>query len=76
MINGGALSLDWQHSDYTRVYWFVGSQTRKEGVCEGLDSCLTLSTLLMDPKLDCQNLRCCLNEYFFAMSSIFTNIMY
>ena len=29
----------------------------KEGKCEGLVSCLILSTLLMDPKLDCQKLR-------------------
>ena len=75
IINGGTLSLDWQHLDCTRLHWFAGSRTRKEGVCGGLDSCLTLSTLLMGPKLDSHKLRHCLSKYFFVGSSLTTNIM-
>ena len=48
---------------------------RKEGEYESLDSYLTLSALLMTPKLDCQKLRCCLSEYFFVESSLFTKTM-
>ena len=58
-----------------RVYWFVGSRTRKEGVCEGLDSCLTLSTLFMGAKLGFQKLRHCLSKYFFVDNSLTTKIM-
>ena len=65
MINHGALSLVSQYSDYTHFYWYVGRRRRKEGECEGLGSCLTVSTLLMDPtNLDCQKLTHCLGKEF------------
>ena len=43
--------------------------------CEGLDSCLTLSTLLMDPKLDFQKLRDRLSKYFIVGSRLITKFM-
>ena len=45
----------------------AGGKTSK---CEILDSCLTLATLLMTPKLDCQKPRCWLSEVFFVDSSL------
>ena len=60
---------------YTHVYLYVGRWGWKEGEREGPDSCLTLLTLLMDPKLDCQKLRHCPGKYFFVGSSISTKSM-
>ena len=39
------------------------------------DSCLTLSILLMNYKLDCQKRRRCLSEYLFVGSSLTTKSM-
>ena len=40
-----------------------------------LGSCLTLSTLLMDSKLDCQKLKGSLSEYFFVGSPSTTALL-
>ena len=53
--------------------WWTG---RPEGGCEGLDSCLILSTLLMNNKLDCQKLRGWLNEQFFVDDVLTTKVMF
>ena len=55
-------------------YWYVGLLGQKARACEGLGSCLTLSSLLMD--LDCQKLWRCLSKCFFVDSSLLTKIMY
>ena len=75
MINRGTLSLASRYSDCVYFYWSVVGWGQKESGCEGLDSYLTLSTLLMDPKLDCQKLRHLLIEWFFVDSSLTTNFM-
>jgi hypothetical protein len=62
--------------DHVHFHCCVGRWAQKERVCEGLDSCSTLSILLMGTKLDCQKLWCCLSKYFFVDSSLSTNIMY
>ena len=75
MINHSILSLVQQYSDYIHFHWCVRDGGRKKGGWEGLGSCLTLSTLLLDPKLDCQKLRHCRNEYFIVCSPLTTNFM-
>ena len=57
---------------FSLVRWLLG-QTK--GGCEGLNSCLTLSTVLTKPTLDCLKLRHCFSEYFFVDSSLITKIM-
>ena len=43
--------------------------------CGGVDSCLILSTLLMEPKLDCQKLRGSLSKYFIVGSPLTSKVM-
>ena len=74
-INHRALSLAQQYSDYARFHWSVGRWRWKGGGRGSLDGCLTLSTLLMGTKLDCQKLKHCLSKYFFVDSSLSTKIM-
>ena len=75
MINCSILLLVWRFSDYVDFRWCVGSGGRKQSWGEDLDNCLTLSTLLMDSKLDCQRLRGCLNEQFFVDDALTTKVM-
>ena len=45
------------------------------GDASNLDSCLTLSSCLMTPKLDCQKLKGCLSDYFIVDISLSAQIM-
>ena len=46
VISHCILSLAWLRSDYAHVHWHVGHWGQKEGLCESLDSYLTLSIFL------------------------------
>ena len=60
------------------MHIFIGvlaTGDEKRGGCEDLGSFLTLSTLLVTPKLDCQKLKSCLSKYFIVDSSLSTKSM-
>ena len=71
MINHSAVSLVYiavfRLYTFLLVHWML---EWKDGEYESLDSCWTLLTLLMDPKLDCQKLRHCLGVSFFCWQLI------
>ena len=52
----------------TYFLWCVGRWRLKEGRCDGSDSCLILSIVLKNLKLDSQKLRRCLRGFFFVSS--------